>query len=261
MHSIAQTHQKSKKKETHGLRTRSRPPKISAGYSGGAAAFGSRPEKIAGSRAKLRGFTRKTARSRKKRAVLLLFHRHRSVTKRCIVISIAYRRAVAGEFFRCAVERDVDIPFLFAFFPLQIHGDGEHKLHGEGRGAVLPKLEGERVFGERDDEPILTRAQGDGRAVFARIGERFEGVSAFKGLLLFALFFACRGKNKPQRKHQRRQNDRQFFHSFLPFCAAHPLLRRSCRALFYCNIMNFGVISGQIFTLFLPDFCTIGPDF
>ena len=131
----------------------------------------------------------------KKRAALLLFHRHRSVTKRSIMISIAYRRAVAGEFFRRAVERDVDIPFLFAFFPLQIHGDSEHKLHGEGRGAVLPKLEGERVFGERGDEPILTRAQGDGRAVFARIGERFEGVSALKRLLLGALFLARRGKN------------------------------------------------------------------
>ena len=60
MHSIAQPHQKSKKKETHGLRTRSTPPKTSAKYGGGAAAKGSRPEKIAGSHTKLRG-TRKKA--------------------------------------------------------------------------------------------------------------------------------------------------------------------------------------------------------
>ena len=73
MHSIAQPHQKSKKKETHGLQMRSRPPKTSAGYSGGAAAFGSRPEKIAGSRANLRGFTRKTARSTQKNAPFYFF--------------------------------------------------------------------------------------------------------------------------------------------------------------------------------------------
>ena len=44
MHSIAQPTRKSKKKETHGLQTRSRPPKTSAKYGGGAAAKGSRPE-------------------------------------------------------------------------------------------------------------------------------------------------------------------------------------------------------------------------
>lgn len=44
MHSIAQPHRKSKKKETHGLQMRSRPPKTSAKYGGGAAAKGSRPE-------------------------------------------------------------------------------------------------------------------------------------------------------------------------------------------------------------------------
>ena len=44
MHSIAQPHRKSKKKETHGLQTRSRSPKTSVKYGGGAAAFGSRPE-------------------------------------------------------------------------------------------------------------------------------------------------------------------------------------------------------------------------
>lgn len=60
MHSIAQPTRKSKRKETHGLQTRSRPPKTSAKYGGGAAAKGSRPEKIAGSREKLRG-ARKSA--------------------------------------------------------------------------------------------------------------------------------------------------------------------------------------------------------
>lgn len=60
MHSIAQPHRKSKKKETHGIQTRSRPPKTSAKYGGGAAVKGSRPEKIAGSRTKPRG-ARKSA--------------------------------------------------------------------------------------------------------------------------------------------------------------------------------------------------------
>ena len=55
MHSIAQPTRKSKKKETHGLQTRSRPPKTSANYGGGAAAFGSRPEKFAGPSTKMRG--------------------------------------------------------------------------------------------------------------------------------------------------------------------------------------------------------------
>lgn len=73
MHSIAQPTRKSKKKETHGLQMRSRPPKTSAKYGGGAAAKGSRPEKIAGSRAKLRGFTRKTARSTQKAPLYFFF--------------------------------------------------------------------------------------------------------------------------------------------------------------------------------------------